>query len=224
LVFKQNNYYKMKKIFFLLAFAFAFFGNIEAQKISRWLPPAYSTRVPTASPTLMQSHLWFNTTNSELYGYDRTTAEWGQYAKKPAYGELSISADTATFSFTASNAAAIDELTAGLLSADFAVNTDSTITYNGAANGIFRINYSASFSFAEAVVMNGYVQVGTSPVTRSKFRQTVTTATVERNSVAGSCIVQLAPGAVLKFMFQSAHTGTDVLTVYEFNLNLVQID
>lgn len=194
-----------------------------AQKVSARLPVDYSTRVPSNVPTLFKTHLWFNTTNSDLYGYDRTTNEWGAYSKKAAYGEMSISNDTSTFSFTASNAAAIDELTAGQMS-DFSLTTDSTMTYNGAAAGVFRINYSASFSFAEAVIMTGYIQINSTAILRSRFRQTVTTLTTERLNVAGSCIVTLSPGDVIKFMFKSAHTGTDVLTVYEFNLNAEQIN
>lgn len=201
----------------------AFATAATAQKITRNIPVDYSTRVPTNVPTLVKSQLWFDNTNSSLYGFDRATSEWSIFSKQSAYGEMSISNDTSTFSFTASNAAAIDELTAGLMS-DFSLTTDSTMTYGGAAAGVFRINYSSSFSFAEAAVMTGYVQIGSSPVLRSRFRQTVTTVTAERLNVAGSCIVNLTPGDVIKFMFKSTHTGTDVLTVYEFNLNAEQIN
>ena len=72
--------------------------------------------------------------------------------------------------------------------------------------------------------MTGYIQINSSPVLRSRFRQTVTTVTAERVNAAGSCLVTLNPGDVLKFMFKSAHTGTDVLTVYEFNLNAEQVN
>lgn len=214
----------MKKAIFMLLMAFmAIALQGVAQKVSSRQPIDYSTRVPVGAPTIMRSHAWFNTTNSKLYGYDRTTSEWSPYSKESAYGEMSISNDTATFSFTASNAAAIDELTTGLMS-DFTLSTDSTMTYSGAAAGVFRINYSASFSFAEAAIMTGYVQINSTAVLRSRFRQTVTTLTTERLNVAGSCIVNLSPGDVIKFMFKSTHTGTDILTVYEFNLNAEQIN
>lgn len=213
----------MKKILLFLAFALSFMATIDAQKISRQLPVSYSTRVPANVPRVTDSHLWFNTNTSDLYGFDRATSEWAVVSKKAAYGEMSISNDTATLSFTASNAMALDELTTGLMS-DFTFTTDSTMTYGGAAAGTFRLEYSASFSFAEAAVMTGYLQIGSTPVLRSRFRQTVTTTSAERLNVAGSCIVTLTPGDVIKFMFKSTHTGTDVLTVYEFNLNAEQIN
>lgn len=195
----------------------------SAQKVTRSTAIDYSTRVPVNIPSLVKSQIWFNTTNSAMYGFDRATQEWGEYSKKAAYGEMSISNDTSTFSFTASNAAAIDELTTGLVS-DFLVTTDSTMTYTGAAAGVFSLEYSTSFSFAEAVVMTGYIQINSTPVLRSRFRQSVTTVTSERLTASGSCIVTLQPGDVIKFMFKSTHTGTDVLTVYEFNLNAEQIN
>lgn len=211
----------MKQLLFLFAFLMAF--GASAQRITRSNAVDYSTRIPANIPSLVKSQLWFNTTTSQLYGFDRTTSEWGAYSKVAAYGEMSISNDTATFSFTASNAAAIDELTTGLMS-DFTLTTDSTMTYSGAAAGVFRLNYSTSFSFAEAAIMTGYVQINSTPVLRSRFRQSITTITTERVNAAGSCIVTLNPGDVLKFMFKSAHTGTDVLTVYEFNLNAEQVN
>jgi len=215
----------MKKIFLFLAFALSFLINdATAQVVNRTLPTSYSTRVPTNTPSLTQSHLWFHTGASTLYGYDRATSEWAPYSKQAAYGEISISSDTATLSFTGTTPAAIDELTTGLLR-DFSFTNDSTLTYDGAAAGVFHISYSTSFSFAEAGIMNGYIKVGSTAVTRSKFRQSVTTATSERVNAAGSCIVNLSPGDIIRFVFApSSHTGTDVLTVYEMNLNARQIN
>lgn len=214
----------MKKIFFILAFATAFFSTINAQIVNRWISTAYSTRVPTNTPTLQNSHVWYNTTNSTLYGYNRTTSEWTPFSKQAAYGEISISSDTATLSFAGTTPAAIDELSAGPLS-DFSFTNDSTLTYDGAQAGVFHLSYSTSFSFAEAGIMNGYIKIGSSIVTRSKFRQSVTTATSERVNAAGSCIVSLSPGDIIRFVFApSTHTGTDVLTVYELNLNARQIN
>ena len=196
--------------------------TLSAQKINRWLPVTYSNRVPVNSPTLTESHLWFNATNSTLYGYDRVTAEWSPMSKKAAYGEMSISNDTSTLSFTNTTPAAIGGLTAGATS-DFTLTTDSTLRYDGATAGVFRATYSASISFAEAGIMTGYISVGTTAQTRTRFRQTITTLTTERNNVSGTALITLNPGDVLKVVFApGTHTGTDVLTVYECNLNLVQ--
>lgn len=73
--------------------------------------------------------------------------------------------------------------------------------------------------------MTGYIKVGTSIVYPSRFRQTITTLTTERNNVSGTALITLNPGDVLKVVFApGTHTGTDVLTVYECNLNLVQVN
>lgn len=41
--------------------------------------------------------------------------------------------------------------------------------------------------------------------------------------MSGTALITLNPGDVLKVVFApGTHTGTDVLTVYECNLNLVQ--
>jgi len=184
----------------------------------------YSNRVPVNSPTLTESHLWFNATNSTLYGYDRATAGWSAISKKAAYGEMSISNDTSTLSFTNTTPAAIGGLTAGPTS-DFTLTTDSTLRYDGATAGVFRATYSTSFSFAEVGIMTGYIKVGTSIVYTSRFRQTITTLTTERNNVSGTALITLNPGDVLKVVFApGTHTGTDVLTVYECNLGLVQVN
>lgn len=214
----------MKYILFLFALLLCLAPTLSAQKINRWLPVTYSNRVPVNSPSLIESHLWFNATNSTLYGYDRATAEWSAMSKKAAYGEMSISNDTSTLSFTNTTPAAIGGLTAGPTS-DFTLTTDSTLRYDGATAGVFRANYSASISFAEVGIMTGYIKVGTSIVYPSRFRQTITTLTTERNNVGGTALITLNPGDVLKVVFApGTHTGTDVLTVYECNLNLVQVN
>jgi len=148
----------MKYIFLLIALLLCLAPTLSAQKINRWLPVTYSNRVPVNSPTLTESHLWFNATNSTLYGYDRATAGWSAMSKKAAYGEMSISNDTSTLSFTNTTPAAIGGLTAGATS-DFTLTTDSTLRYDGATAGVFRATYSASISFAEAGIMTGYISV-----------------------------------------------------------------
>ena len=214
----------MKNILLLFALLICLVSSLSAQKINRWLAPAYSNRVPVTAPALTESHLWFNATNSTLYGYDRSTAEWTGYAKKGAYGEMSISNDTSTLSFTNTTPAAIGGLTAGPLS-DFTLTTDSTLRYDGPTAATFRASYSASISFAEAGIMTGYITVGTTAQLRTRFRQTITTLTTERNNVSGTALVTLNPGDVLKVVFApGTHTGTDVLTVYECNLGLVQVN
>lgn len=199
--------------------------HADAQRVSRTAPIDYSTRVPVNTPSAIRSQLWYNTMTSKLYGYDTGTGEWGEYAKVAAYGEISISNDTATLSFAGTTPAAIDEMTTGPYLSDFTFTNDSTLTYAGAAAGKFKISYSTSFSFAEAGIMTGYVKVGSTIQYRTRFRQTVTTATSERLNAAGSCITTLTPGDVIRFVFApGTHTGTDVLTVYEMNLNIQQIN
>lgn len=214
----------MKKILLLLALVISVASGLSAQKINRWMAPAYSNRVPTSAPSLTESHLWFNYTNSTLYGYNRTNAEWTAFSQKAAYGEMSISNDTSTLSFTNTTPAAIGGLTAGPLS-DFTLTTDSTLRYDGAVRGTFQVIYSASISFAEAGVMTGYIKAGTTILYRTRFRQSITTATTERNYVGGTALVELYPGDVLKVVFApGTHTGTDALTVYECNLGVVQVN
>lgn len=212
----------MKKLIFLFCLMLSFFA--QAQRITRILPVPYSTRVPSNVPKAADSRLWFNTTNSKLYGFDWDTQEWAPYSKEAAYGEISISNDTSTLSYAGTTPAAIGGLTSGPLS-DFSITNDSTLTYDGAAAGLFRISYTASISFGEAGIMTGYVKVGSTILYRTRFRQTVTTATTERLNVMGSCLYTLNPGDIIRVVFApGTHTGTDVLTVYELNLNLEQVN
>ena len=104
--------------------------------------------------------------------------------------------------------------------------SDSVLKYNGTEAKVFRINYSACLSFAEAAnIINGYIEVNGTANERTRFRQTITTLTAEREMVSGCALVSLNPGALIRFMFvPSTHTGTDVLTIYQFNLNAVQVN
>ncbi len=212
----------MRNFIILAIMLFAF--GLNAQKVTKSAAVDYSNRVPATVPAANKSSLWFYTVTSDLYGYDKTTEEWGVFSKKSAYGEMSISNDTSTLSFAGTTPAAIGGLTSNLLN-DFTLTNDSMLTYTGAKNGVFKISYTTSFSFGEAGIMAGYVRVGSAILYRTRFRQSVTTATTERVNAAGSAIVQLAPGDVLKLVFApGSHTGTDVLTVYEANLNVEEIN
>lgn len=213
----------MKKILFLIAFAFAFF-SAEAQKIDTRVLLPQSKRAPITAPKIADPQVWFNTTTGDLYTYRRSTAEWRTVAAAPAYAEMSISNDTSTISFAATTPAPIQDLTVGQISG-FTMVSDSVLQYDGDVAAVFRISFEASILFAEAAnIIRGYVEVNGTEQTRARFRQTMTLVT-ENETVAGSALVTLNPGALVRFMFQpSTHTGTDVLTIYQFNLNLVQVN
>ena len=213
----------MKKLLILFAFALTAFAA-QSQSVARWGMIPYSSRVPTSDPAIHAAQVWYNTDNGTLYTYNRTTREWEAAAKAPAYGEISISNDTASISFAATTAAPIEDLTAGLLN-DFSLVGDSAIRYDGeATGGRFLLNYSTSVSFAEAAnILNVYPIINTTAVLRCRSRQTAA-LTTDRVEISGSCIVALAPDDTVRLMaVPSAHTGTDVLTIYEANLNLVQL-
>lgn len=211
----------MKKLFFLFCFLSAL--AVNAQQVKNWGMVPYGPVTPTVKPAVYDYHVFFNTTNSDLYTYNRTTKVWGAVAKQLAYGEMSINNDTTSISFAATTAAPVEELTAGQLSG-FTMVGDSALRYDGLAAGKFLVNYSASFSFAEAAnIINGYPIINTTSFLRARFRQTAT-LTTDRVNVSGSGILTLTPGQTIRFMFvPSTHTGTDVLTVYEFNLNATQL-
>lgn len=213
----------MKKILFLLAFTFAFL-NAEAQRVDRWGSIPYSSRVPTAAPKITEAQVWFDTDNGNMYTYRRSTADWQTVAHKATYAEMSISNDTSTISFAATTAAPIQDLTVGPISG-FTMISDSLLRYDGEVAATFQVGFEASILFAEAAnIIRGYVEVNGTEQTRARFRQTMT-LTTENETVAGSALITLNPGALVRFMFvPSTHTGTDVLTIYQFNLNLVEIN
>lgn len=213
----------MKKILFLAFFAFAFF-TAEAQSPLRWGMIPYGKVVPTSNPKVADSQMWYNTANSTMYHYNRITARWEPMASKASYGEMSIANDTSTISFAATTAAPIQDLTAGPLSG-FSMVSDSVLKYDGYETRVFRVSYSATISFAEAAnLIRGYVEVNGTQSTRTAFRQT-TTLTTENETVGGTALLSLAPGALIRFMFfPSTHTGTDVLTIPNFNLNIEEVN
>jgi len=213
----------MKKILFLAVFAFAFF-TAQAQTPLRWGMVPYGKVTPNSNPKLVESQLWYSTNTSSLYNYNRLTAQWEAFANKSAYGEMSISNDTSTISFTNTTALPIQDLTVGPISG-FSMVSDSVLRYDGYEARTFSVNYSATIMFAEAAnIITGYVEVSGTANQRTKFRQTQT-LTTENETVGGTALITLQPGALIRFMFApSTHTGTDVLTIYQFNLNLVEVN
>lgn len=212
----------MKKIFLLLAFALAFL-TVEAQKVYQIWPVKYGREDARSTPRVGENHLWFNTNNG-LQAYNREEEAWEDVSTQSAYAEMSISNDTSTISFAATTAAPLEGLTAGPM-LGFTRVSDSLLRYDGAESAIFSVNYSATIGFAEAAnLIRGYVDVNGSQATRTAFRQTLT-LTTEFETVGGTALISLQPGALIRFMFfPSAHTGTDVLTITNFNLNLVEVN
>lgn len=204
---------------------FALIFQLSAQKVYWKIPVDYLKQEPTHTVTLPGSKdgkLKFYANN--LYLYDNVDLTYRKVAKVPFYGEMSISNDTSTVTFAGTTATVLQDLTAGPLSG-FTMVSDSLLRYDGNESGVFRVSYSASLSFTEAAnILNGYVQVNGVEVTRSRFRQTATTANTERINIAGSFLTTLAPDALLRFMLvPSTHTGSDDIVVYQFNLNIVQL-
>lgn len=214
----------MKKILFLIAFSLSFL-SVEAQKVDALHPVKYSKKDPVVAPKSWEGHLWFNTTTSHLFKYNRTEKNWEDEDQwlGLSYGEMSIANDTSTISFTNTTALPIQDLTAGPLK-NFTMVSDSVLQYDGARTAVFSVNYSAVISFAEAAnLVRGYVEIDGSQNTRTAFRQTMT-LTTENETVGGTALVSLAPGALIRFMFfPGTHTGTDVLTIPNFNLNLTEV-
>lgn len=212
----------MKQIFFLIAFTLCFF-TMEAQKVYQIWPIKYGREDARSTPRVGENHLWFNTNNG-LQAYDREEEAWEDVSTQSSYAEMSISTDTSTISFTNTTALPIEDLTAGPMSG-FTRVSDSLLRYDGAETAVFSVNYSAVIGFAEAAnLIRGYVDVNGSQATRTAFRQTLT-LTTEFETVGGTALVSLAPGALIRFMFfPSTHTGTDVLTIPNFNINFVEVN
>ena len=218
----------MKKLLFLTAFFFAFlFSDATAQRVDYLHPVKYSKRDPVNAPKAWEGHVWYNTLTGVIWKYDRVGANWeneSDWQRTPYYGEMSISNDTSTISFSNTTPAPIQDLTVGPANG-FEIVSDSVLEYTGLVDGVFQINYTACISFAEAAnIITGYVEVNGSQLPRRAFRQTITTLTTERETVNGTALVSLEPGDLIRFMFaHGSHTGTDVLTIYQFNLNLAEL-
>lgn len=206
-------------IFFFLLFSFA----LSAQKIDRWGPIPYSKQVPTKTPKVTDSQVWYNTNTSTFSIYDRANAEWDDLQTTGiSYGEMSISNDTTSLSFAATTALPVEELTVGLIDG-FTMLSDSALRWDG-ATAKFLLHYHATVSFAEAAnILNAYPVIGTTPVYRARSRQTAT-LTADRVNLSGSSLITLTEGQTVRLMLvPSTHTGTDALTVYECGLSLTQL-
>lgn len=219
----------MKKIFFILLFA-ACFAGLQAQKVDRWLTVPYSRSAPasTNKPATSEPQIWYNTTASMLYRYNRTTKTWDSYTTTTdatkAYAEMSMSSDTCGLSFAATTALPVERVTAGLLSG-FTMLSDSALRFDGAVAGVFRVSYSTTFSFGEAAnIFNFYIIKNTTAQPRTEFKVTVATATAGRYTGAGGGLITLDPGDTVRLMaVPSAHTGTDLAVIRAANVNLVQV-
>lgn len=212
----------MKKILFTFSLLVLMAFSMNAQRVYYKHAVDYLKEAPTDIPSSKTNQLKHYA--NDLYTYDAVEGTYRKFAKAPWYAEMSISNDTSTVTFAGTTATVLQDLTAGPI-AGFTLVSDSLLRYDGNATGVFRVSYSASLSFTEAAnIINGYVQVNGVEATRSRFRQTVTTANTERINIAGSFITSLAPDALLRFMLvPSTHTGSDDILVYQFNLNIVQI-
>ena len=213
----------MKKAFFLIFFALSFF-TLEAQKVYRTFETKYGKGDPVFSPRENENHQWFNTTNSKFSLYNRTEAAWEHVSTKADYAEMSISNDTSTISFAATTPAVLQDLTAGPISG-FTMISDSLLRYDGLETAVFSVSYSSSISFAEAAgLINMYVEVNGTENKRTHVRQS-TTLTTEKESISNSALISLSPGALVRVMVVPAtHTGTDIFTAFEFNLNLREVN
>lgn len=213
----------MKKILFLFVFVASFF-SIEAQRVDFRLPISYSKRNPVNTPNASTPAFWYNTETGVMWRYNKTTTDWEVFVDQ-SYAELGMSnASALTISFAATTADTLLGMTAGQLSADFAVSSDGgVLTYSGTETKKFLLTYSVSFTFAEAVVVNAYIQRSGAPVYPTRTRNLPATAGNTVNS-AGNSIVTLTSGQTLSLFFVPAsHTGTDILTVSEANISLVEI-
>lgn len=88
---------------------------------------------------------------------------------------MGIEQDTITLAFAATTADTVEGFTAGLLHG-FSLGGDHSLIYTGARQGRFLLNYSVSFTFAEAGTLTSYVKVNTDIKYKSRRRQIAATA------------------------------------------------
>ena len=136
---------------------------------------------------------------------------------------MGIENDTLTLSFAATTADTLTGMTSGFLNG-FAFDSDFALRYTGNKQARFYLNYSVSFTFAEAAnTISSYIKQNTTVVYKSKRRQKVISVGDNVTS-SGGCILTLEPGDRILLFFQpTTHTGSDDLTVYECNLALTQL-
>lgn len=208
----------------LLIFFFSFCTLfVTAQKVNYRIPISYSKVDPTNVPTAVQSAFWYNTVSGVLWKYDKTETAWTEYNSR-LYAEMGISNDTLSISFAGTTADTLEGFTSGSLSGFTHNSEGGVLTYTGLHTKKFLLTYSASFTFAEAVPVWAYiVQSGTSKLL-SRTRALPATAGNTVN-VSGQTILTLTTGqTVALFFVPTTHTGTDVLTVYEGNVTLTEIE
>jgi len=214
----------MKHLFLILTviFALALPDFADAQKVASTQGVAYSTSNPTTAPSSGRPHqLWLNTETGILFAWDKSARSWYRQ-NNDLYGEMGIEQDTLTLAFAATTADTVEGFTAGLLHG-FSLGGDHSLIYTGARQGRFLLNYSVSFTFAEAGTLTSYVKVNTDIEYKSRRRQIVATAG-NVVTVSGSCIVTLETSDTISlWFFPTAHTGSDDLTVYEANISLAQL-
>lgn len=214
----------MKQIIFVLAIIAALVlpDRAQAQTISSKQPVAYSTANPSAAPNGSRpQQLWFNTETGILWAWDKSASTWYRQ-NNDYYGEMGISDDTLTLAFAAVTPDTLEGLTAGQLHG-FSLGGDHSLIYTGTRQGRFLLNYSVSFTFAEAGTLTSYVKQNTTVVNRSRRRQIVATAG-NVVTVSGECILTLSTNdKVSLWFFPTAHTGSDDLTVYECGVTLTQL-
>jgi len=199
-------------------------GSVAAQQIKFLQPLPHRTVDATVKPSFAKPHVSVNMETGTLQVYSRNDAAWSdvQTVGSNAYGEMYI-ADTCAMSFAATTALPIERLTGGLLQ-DFVMVSDSVLKYTGADTKVFRVSYSVSLSFSEANnILSGYVIIGSTAQTKSRFKVTATTIN-ERYVVSGSALISLAQNETVRVMLvPSAHTGTDIITVRDGNINIVEV-
>lgn len=208
----------------LLIFFFSFCTLfVTAQKVNYRIPISYSKVDPTNVPTAVQSAFWYNTVSGVLWKYDKTETEWTEYNSR-LYAEMGISNDTLSISFAGTTADTLEGFTSGSLSGFTHNSEGGVLTYTGLHTKKFLLTYSASFTFAEAVPVWAYiVQSGTAKLL-SRTRALPATAGNTVN-VSGQTILTLTTGQTIALFFvPTTHTGTDVLTVYEGNVTLTEIE
>ena len=214
----------MKHLFLILTviFALALPDFADAQKVASTQGVAYSTSNPATAPSSGRPHqLWLNTETGILFAWDKSARAWYRQ-NNDLYGEMGIEQDTLTLAFAATTADTVEGFTAGLLHR-FSLGGDHSLIYTGARQGRFLLNYTVSFTFAEAGTLTSYVKVNTDIEYKSRRRQIVATAG-NVVTVSGSCIVTLETNdTVSLWFFPTAHTGSDDLTVYEANISLAQL-
>jgi len=212
----------MKKTLFLLAFSFAAIF-VSAQKVDYKQSTNYSKVDPRSTPRAHEPHFWYNTESGVLWRYDKTAAAWAEYQSR-YYGEMGISNDTLTISFAATTADTLQGMTGGSLSGFLVSGDGGSIVYTGVHTKTFSLNYSASFTFAEAVPVWAYIVHSGTAKLLSRTRALPATAGNTVN-VSGGTILTLVPGETVSLFFvPTAHTGTDALTVFEANVTLVEIE